>query len=317
MIWLPGVARDESIMGAGGGSYAADGSAWRIVLHTTEGGWEGSMGVFRSRLTAPHLMVDPASRKRVQMIPLDRSAYALRNEAGGGETNRAHCLQVEIVGYASEAAGWSGDRLDWLGREVIAPLVEHAPGPIALRAPRFYGEGAGWVLATPSARQRMSQEQWRTFSGVCGHQHVPENSHWDPGEVRIERILTAAQPGLDLGGVTVPGSMTPEQVVKLVQQNRKLTQSSVAAAERRLRDRIDALAAASDGATADEVAALLAARDSELQAKLVKAVRGAVAKAVSDLPAGVDGSQLAEAVGDRISDELASILQAAADAAAG
>ena len=28
---------------------------------------------------------------------------------------------------------------------------------------------------------RMTMDAWEVFDGVCGHQHVPENTHWDPG----------------------------------------------------------------------------------------------------------------------------------------
>ena len=28
---------------------------------------------------------------------------------------------------------------------------------------------------------RMGNQEWDQFGGVCGHQHVPENTHWDPG----------------------------------------------------------------------------------------------------------------------------------------
>lgn len=197
-IWLPGVPRDESIRGAGGGSFA--GGPDKIVLHTTEGGWDSSMSVFRSRLTAPHVMAAPPSHpdgpRIVQFIPLDRSGYALRNDAGGAETNRDQVLQVEIVWYAARARELTGRDLDWLGREVVGPLIEHADGDIRLTAPTFYGPDAGWTLASSSARQRMSTTEWDNFNGVCGHQHVPENDHWDPGAIDIDRILAAAS-GVD------------------------------------------------------------------------------------------------------------------------
>src|SRR5690606_3658218 len=39
------------------------------------------------------------------------------------------------------------------------------------------------------ARQRMSGDQWETYRGWCGHQHVPENDHGDPGAVDIANLL--------------------------------------------------------------------------------------------------------------------------------
>lgn len=193
-IWIPGVDRDENIYGLGGGSFA--GGPAKIVLHTTEGGWDSALSVFRSRMTAPHMMAAPPSHpdgpRRVQFVSLDRSAYALRNDAGGVETNRDHALQVEIVWWAARARELTAEDLDWLGTQVVAPLVEHAGEPIRLEAPTFYGPDPGWTLATETARQRMGPTAWDTFNGVCGHQHVPENEHWDPGAIDIARILAAA-----------------------------------------------------------------------------------------------------------------------------
>ncbi len=193
--WLPGVDRDESIFEPGGGSYV-DGPPFRGVIHTTEGGWDSSMGVFRSKLTAPHVMAAPPSHpdgpRIVQFIPLDRSAYAAANLSGGVETNRANALQVEIVAFAKSSHEMSDEDLEWIGRVVVGPMTRHAPGPIKMDTVEFFGEDAGFTLAVTTARQRMSPDQWLAFNGWCGHQHLPENEHWDPGRIDIAKILAAA-----------------------------------------------------------------------------------------------------------------------------
>src|SRR5690606_31946353 len=57
-----------------------------------------------------------------------------------------------------------------------------------------YGEGAGFVLASPSSRIRLSHEQWNRFSGQLGHQHAPApNDHWDPGALNLHRIGSYAR----------------------------------------------------------------------------------------------------------------------------
>ena len=189
--WLPGFEHDESIVGAGGGTYVAA-TPWRLVLHTTEGSWESAMSVFHSRMVAPHMMYDPVSRRRVQFIDLDRSAYALRHQ--GPETNRAHCIQVELIGFADRP--FTGELADRIGTDLLAPVL--AAKPITTRHPTFYGPGCGWVLASSSARQRMGSAEWLGFDGICGHQHVPGNEHWDPGAIDIDRIITAATQGADM-----------------------------------------------------------------------------------------------------------------------
>jgi hypothetical protein len=153
------------------------------------------MSVFKSRLTAPHIMADPTARRIVQFIPLDRSAYALKHV--NVETNRrGHVAQVEIVGFAAEADNWPTAELDWLGEHVVGPLAEHTPGTIDLdHHPQFFGDDAGFTLASASARQRMSASAWANFDGIAGHQHVPTNEHWDPGGVNIARIVSAATGG--------------------------------------------------------------------------------------------------------------------------
>jgi len=193
-VFLEGVTRDEDIIaGPGGGTYV--GGPFRGVLHTTQGGWNGSLGVFANDLTAPHVMAAPPSHpdgpRIVQFISLDRSAYALANADGGVETNRRGALQVEIVGFAEDIKQLTDDDLFWIGTKVVGPMTRAAPGPIKLEGPKFFGEEDG-TLATVGSFQRMSASAWESFNGWCGHQHVPENDHWDPGKIDIQAIFDAA-----------------------------------------------------------------------------------------------------------------------------
>jgi hypothetical protein len=80
--------------------------------------------------------------------------------------------------------------------------------------PTFYGPGCGWVLASSTARQRMNGAAWNTFNGVCAHQHVPEQSHWDSGEFKIQLALDAAREDDD---------MTPEQDARMKSIEYQLT----------------------------------------------------------------------------------------------
>lgn len=240
--WVAGIPRDESIYAAGGGSY--NGGPYKIVLHSTEGGWDGSMGVFRSRMTAPHFMADPATRRIVQMVPLNRSAYALQNLSGGVETNRDGVIQVEIVGYAARMHELTDAQLEWLGVKVVRMIVDNAPGPIRYVAPRFYGADAGFTLASTSARQRMSQAEWDAFNGVCGHQHVPENSHWDPGKLNIDKVLRYAQ---NKDGFTIMDDATKRYLDRRFEEieqkfaKRKQAEDQDRARDQRIEQKLDQL----------------------------------------------------------------------------
>jgi hypothetical protein len=180
----------------------------RLVLHTTEspgGSLAGAIQTLRAKNAWPNGTVDPTTRERVEHMAWDAPARALRNEYGGVETNRENVSQIEIVGYAHETPHWSQDMLRWLGEQVVGPICR-ARG-IPMNAPTFYSDTAGFTLATVNAKQRMSYATWQKFSGICGHQHVPENEHWDPGGLDVASIIRYAL------GASTDVSPTPVDVV--------------------------------------------------------------------------------------------------------
>lgn len=178
------------IEGRAGGSYVATNAPWRLVLHSTEGDTIASaVAAYRAAGTPPHATVDPLRRQIADHVGLERSAYALRNKAGGVETGRLRCIQVEIVGRAAAMHNLPADALAWLGSAVLRPIL--ALRPITTDHPRFVGTEAG-TIATETAPQRMSAAAWAAFGGICGHQHVPENNHWDPGRLDVDAIIRAA-----------------------------------------------------------------------------------------------------------------------------
>lgn len=221
--WLAGV---DVVEGNDSGTWAADNEdAPKIVLHSTEGPTISSaLGAYRKNNSWPHLTVDPSRRRRVQHVPLDRPARALRNTSRPGQTNReGRVFQVEIVGRARTMRDLPGDQLDWLGAEVVGPLAR-ATGTPLVSSVEFLDERAGFTLASEDARQRLTAAAWDTYSGVLGHQHVPENTHWDPGAIDINRILTAAR------GSTAPTPTTGKET-PMTDDDRKLLAQAVAEAQ--------------------------------------------------------------------------------------
>lgn len=180
-------------------------------LHTTEGfSWPSYSG----GSVAPNITGKPRIRKKKlawrQHYPANRSSRALVNEHGGVETNTMNVFQVELVGtcdpahrkrwgskvagrdyiYWPEAPDWAlkevADLLKWLHRtHSDFRLVDGAPRGW-LPYPDSYGNNNG---------QRMSNHEWLNFYGVCGHQHVPENYHGDPGNIDITKIISFATDG--------------------------------------------------------------------------------------------------------------------------
>jgi hypothetical protein len=155
------------------------------ILHTTEGGWQGSLSAFTANNSWPHEMYDPALNRRQQFIPFDQPAKALRNMTGGVETNRRETdglpgpdvIQVEIVAFAGQIENYSDEWKLNLALYVI-DLSRRSGIPLEFPA-EFHGSDA-YGLKAPT---RFTPQQWLTVRGFVGHQHVPENTHWDPGNI--------------------------------------------------------------------------------------------------------------------------------------
>lgn len=178
--------------------------AWsKIVLHSTETtGWPG----YRNGADAPHFTIDPRTGQVRQHIPLDYGARALEIRLGNRLNNVAGVIQVEIIGAVTpgyparyghydlvDRLPQDGAALDHLARLLRA--ISDATG-IPLR------QSVRWVKYPGSygdhASQRLSTSAFLSYRGVLGHQHVPGNSHGDPGALPIADILRRA--GATSGG---------------------------------------------------------------------------------------------------------------------
>lgn len=183
------------------------------ALHTTEG---ASLYDYEDGRSAPSVTALPDFNAQrllwYQHFDVDESARALVNAPGGVQTNTANVFQIELTGtcdpaaharwtragvqhiYWPEPPDWAIRDLAWLMRW----LADNHNIPLAgmpewLPYPASYG----------NSRVRMSFDRWRSFTGWCGHQHVPENDHGDPGALPFARILAAAK-----GETTTPTTPT-------------------------------------------------------------------------------------------------------------
>lgn len=156
------------------------GGGHKLVWHTCEGGGIDAMWrVLRDKNAAPHFVIDPGGGDApvYQCIPLDRSARALEHPAGTPETNRASCIQVEIVGYAKDAGSWGHVIYRDLG--ALAALIDHR---FAIRR--------GYRPFTVPAK-KVTPNGFVRATGHLGHSHVPNNSHWDPGAMNGAALMGA------------------------------------------------------------------------------------------------------------------------------
>ncbi|BFP50036.1 hypothetical protein KCMC57_64040 (plasmid) [Kitasatospora sp. CMC57] len=184
------------------------------VIHTTEG---PTLYDYNSGGVAPTVTAVPDfdTQQLVwhQHFDVDESARALVNAPGGVQTNLANTFQIELVGtcdpathaqwtrqgvqhiYWPEPPAWAVRDLAWLMRWLsdqhgipLTGVAEWLPYPAS------YG----------ASRVRMTFDQWRSFTGWCGHQHVPENDHGDPGSLPAAHILAVAR-----GEATTPTEEDP------------------------------------------------------------------------------------------------------------
>lgn len=201
----------QPIVGKAGGTFT-HGAPKRLVLHSTEGSSvAGAVAAYKAKGVPPQFTVDPKTRARVQHISEDKAGYALKNLAGGVQTNNQGAIQVEVVGFAAKMQDMSDLDVVWMGTEVVRPLA--AATGFKLEAPAFVG--ADQSPANAKAKQRFSAAAWNAFNGVCGHQHVPENDHWDPGAMRIDAILAFARAPQSLPPVEVPHPPANTDVAQL------------------------------------------------------------------------------------------------------
>ncbi|HEX7164069.1 MAG TPA: hemopexin repeat-containing protein [Trebonia sp.] len=179
-VWLPTAVRRPPAVN--GPTFIA--LPWRGVLHTTEGDTlSGALGTLDANRSWPNLTIDPDRLSITQHYPLSRGARALTDH--GTPQNAARAIQIEIVGHAGESPNWAPERLAFI-LDVMRQI--EAVVPISRTTNRNFLDLAG-VSSTPS--NRMSIDEWKRFSGWCGHQHVPGNTHWDPGAIDIQTLLTA------------------------------------------------------------------------------------------------------------------------------
>jgi len=186
-----------------GSKYPGDSMESNVVVwHTTEG---RSLPSYDGGSQAPNFTAVPdfgARRLRwYQHFDFDTSSRALVNKSGGVETNTLNAVQVEIVGTCDPAThkAWENQGYEHLYTPNLPTWVVDQLGDFA----RWARDNHGVPLASgltfrpyPSSYGnspvRMSGAKWESFKGHCGHQHVPENDHGDPGAFPVAAVLLAA-----------------------------------------------------------------------------------------------------------------------------
>lgn len=191
--WLPWAARQD--WGRRGPSFRAD--PVKLVLHSTEGAY---WPTYSGGAVQPHLTIQWRGKSRRgfdvrQHQPLNVGARAL-SDSPAYPVNCMAAIQVETIGSCDKGYAQKYGLL-WLpgaGDEFLADygafIVKLAKAcGFTFDLPRIWSDTNA---AYPTARQRMSLPEFERFHGVCAHQHVPANSHWDIGVTDVRRALELA-----------------------------------------------------------------------------------------------------------------------------
>lgn len=157
----------------------------------------------------PHLTI-------LQRRPLAHIGWALKHWPNTPHTNHMGiCAQIEIEGYAGDAANWNINTQDQIA-DIVATITrwinEHhdptyKPRPYLDRGKVAGSWGAGKKANRNVPRKvrkggsaRMTATEWAsgrkadgTRWGLCTHQNVPDNDHWDAGGLDAARIYRLAQ----------------------------------------------------------------------------------------------------------------------------
>lgn len=296
------------------------------VVHTTEG---RTLPSYSGGALAPTVTgVPDIAAKKIrwyQHYDVDESARALANKLGGVETNTANAFQIELVGTCddSKKATWSGKRAgvdylhwptapDWALAEVawlVRWLNDYHGVPLTCAKDWLaYGQDTRRPGITPASYgaspARMSMTAWRSFTGWCGHQHVPENDHGDPGNLDFARVIQLAK-----------GASAPEEDdMALSAEDKKWIADTVKAQSFTGVWKTDALGAPSDAvdvATNKTWEAQSILRDIQARVRANTAAEAAQTAAISALAklvgSGVDTAAVVAAVREEIRDAVVKV----------
>ena len=177
--------------------YGTNGGSWTrqpalICIHSTEGtGWTN----YQDGSVAPHFTIEPKTGEIHQHISMGHAARALAHPSGTPETNRAGVIQIEVIGTCDPShkgeSKWnylpamSDAQADNIGK--LLDMIVKAIPAIPLTTPAKFEPYP--EPSYGSNYPRMSTSTFAKAVGVIGHQHVPSNSHGDPGDIPITKIL--------------------------------------------------------------------------------------------------------------------------------
>lgn len=152
------------------------------VLHTTEGGWRGAFGVFRTHF-APHFVVGYNQDKEAeiaQLVPVGLMAATTRAH------NNMALVQVEFVGYAEEKA-WLPDDATL---DALASLMNVCWKEWGIPLSHPWPDGDFGLAGSSRRNTHRNSGKFGHIPGWYGHGDMPDpDVHWDPGNLKWSKVF--------------------------------------------------------------------------------------------------------------------------------
>lgn len=184
----------------------------KFLLHTTETiGWPGYSRTTRGD-SAPNITYNPRTREFRQHNYANTSARALVDPSSTPvRENRDNVFQIEIICYTDliKAASVGGTKVTDLTDDNLRDIAElyrwlnekwDCPILCSLEFPPY----------RPYKNVRLTSSQFDAYRGLCGHMHASGNTHTDPGNINVGKIMKFA---LGLTSPTpVEDEVTPQDI---------------------------------------------------------------------------------------------------------
>jgi len=155
-----------------------------LVLHTTE---TTGMPGFNGGDTAPHYVYDPTSRVWTMWAEYEWGYVGTLKGHSSACHGNCQAFQVEILAYSNPSyQPWVGDFTDDNYQD-LADFYSWAQERYGIGDNVTPTPAGGWLYGTTSPH-RLTCSEWDAFTGLTAHGAVPQNTHWDTGDLDLQRI---------------------------------------------------------------------------------------------------------------------------------
>ena len=189
------------------------------VLHTTEGGWAGSLAIFKVHY-APHIMLgfdaDAQKVRIAQLVQIGTIGAAIKAH------NNQAIVQIEMIGFSKEQPWLPGDETV----DALASLMAVCADEYGIPLVHPWPDGD---FGKAGKNPHRSSGKYGNEPGWYGHGDCPSpDTHWDPGNLKWSVIFGKAKQmtvnsGAPRSSPVGPAAMVREQRLDRAPKKKKPT----------------------------------------------------------------------------------------------